>query len=87
MFYLTDVDIINFEFCIIFSVGGISDDGGVMGGHNLACGEDDDETDENFYDNKIAKGNFCKKNSYLDILHIVILQVTANHITLRLLQF
>merc|ERR1719507_2424148 len=26
-----------------------------MGGHNLACGEDDDETDENFYDNKIAK--------------------------------
>ena len=70
MFYLTDVDIINFEFCIIFSVGGISDDGGVMGGHNLACGEDDDEPDENFYGNKIAKGNFCK-NSYLDILHII----------------
>ena len=38
----------------------MADNGAGIGGHNLGCGEDDEEDDRlpdaNFYDNKIAKG-------------------------------
>ena len=37
------------------------DEGRGMGGHNLGCGDDDDEDeripDQKYYENKIAKGN------------------------------
>ena len=38
----------------------MADNSAAMGGHNLGCGDDDEEEgrlpDDNFYDNKVAKG-------------------------------
>ena len=39
---------------IILSV--MSNDGDSMGGHNLRCGEDDEDEDDDFYGTKVAKG-------------------------------
>ena len=34
----------------------MSNDGDSMGGHNLRCGEDDEDEDDDFYGTKVAKG-------------------------------
>ena len=52
--------------------------GGMGGGHNLRCGEDDEEEDnvggDNFYENKVAKG-IIRKADFVWYAHNSLLQI------------